>query len=95
LGRGLDALLGGTELLEEHSAGDAGVETIAVDRIRRGKYQPRHSFPEASLRELADSLRAQGMVQPVVVRPADDGYELVAGERRWRAAQRRRRRWRA
>jgi ParB family chromosome partitioning protein len=87
LGRGLDALLGGTELLEEHSAGDAGVETIAVDRIRRGKYQPRHSFPEASLRELADSLRAQGMVQPVVVRPADDGYELVAGERRWRAAQ--------
>jgi len=87
LGRGLDALLGSTELLEEHNAGDAGVENVAVDRIQRGKYQPRRSFPEATLRELADSLRAQGMVQPVVVRPVGDGFELVAGERRWRAAQ--------
>ncbi len=87
LGRGLDALLGGTELLEEQGQTDAGVSNIAVDRIQRGKFQPRRSFPEASLRELADSLRAQGMVQPVVVRPAGDGYELVAGERRWRAAQ--------
>ena len=87
LGRGLDALLGGTDLLEDGTAADAGVDTIAVDQIRRGKYQPRRNFPEATLRELADSLRAQGMVQPVVVRPVDGGYELVAGERRWRAAQ--------
>ncbi|MDH3451398.1 MAG: ParB/RepB/Spo0J family partition protein [Gammaproteobacteria bacterium] len=87
LGRGLDALLGGTELVEERTTSDTGVGNIAVDQIRRGKFQPRRSFPEATLRELADSLRAQGMVQPVVVRPVDDGYELVAGERRWRAAQ--------
>ena len=60
---------------------------VPVDNIRRGKYQPRiHIQPEA-LEELADSIRAQGLVQPVVLRPVDEGYELIAGERRWRAAQ--------
>ena len=56
LGRGLDALLGGTELLDTDEQEEVGISTIAVDRVRRGKYQPRRNFPEASLRELADSI---------------------------------------
>lgn len=97
LGRGLDALLGsgqsetaaGAET-EFDGAQDAGVTaaSLAVDLIQRGRYQPRRSFDEDKLRELADSIAAQGVVQPVVVRPvAGDRYELIAGERRWRAAQ--------
>ncbi|MEJ2576902.1 MAG: ParB/RepB/Spo0J family partition protein [Gammaproteobacteria bacterium] len=61
---------------------------LAVDLIGRGRYQPRRDFDEDKLRELADSIAAQGVVQPVVVRPVSGGrYELIAGERRWRAAQ--------
>ena len=61
---------------------------LAVDLIQRGRYQPRRNFDEDKLRELADSITAQGVVQPVVVRSVDGGrYELIAGERRWRAAQ--------
>jgi ParB family transcriptional regulator, chromosome partitioning protein len=86
LGRGLDALLssaGAAQREEEES----NLRQIPVDQIRRGKYQPRtHMRPEA-LEELAASIRAQGVVQPVVVRPMGQGYELIAGERRWRAAQ--------
>lgn len=85
LGRGLDALLGGgaTTDLPASSAGQ-----LPVDLIQRGRYQPRRDFDEAALNELADSIKAQGIVQPVVVRPVDGGrYELIAGERRWRAAQ--------
>ena len=69
---------------------ETGVERIRslpVDRIRRGSYQPRQHFDQTALRELADSLEQQGMIQPVLVRPLADGYEIVAGERRWRAAQ--------
>ena len=92
LGRGLDALLGGAQ----GAAGDPGAEpqaagapaVIALDLIRRGRFQPRRHFDEDKLRELADSISAQGVVQPVVVRPVGaNEYELVAGERRWRAAQ--------
>lgn len=67
-------------------SGDS-LQRIAVDRIRRGTYQPRQHFDKDALQELADSLKAQGMIQPILVRPFAGGYEIVAGERRWRAAQ--------
>ncbi|MGH8502995.1 MAG: ParB/RepB/Spo0J family partition protein [Gammaproteobacteria bacterium] len=60
---------------------------LPVESIRRGKYQPRASLRPEALEELADSIKVQGLVQPVVVRAVGDGYELIAGERRWRAAQ--------
>lgn len=89
LGRGLDALLGvGHGERERHETPTGSVATLPVDLIQRGRFQPRRDFNAESLRELADSIRAQGVVQPVVVRPLADGrYELIAGERRWRAAQ--------
>ena len=62
--------------------------TLPVDLLRRGRYQPRSDMRPESLQDLADSIRAQGLVQPIVVRPlASGGYEIIAGERRWRAAQ--------
>ena len=81
LGRGLDALLGGDEPPREALA------TVEVASIRPGRYQPRTHMDERSLAELAQSIRSQGLLQPVVVRRLDGGYELVAGERRWRAAR--------
>jgi len=85
LGRGLDALLSGTD---EGRPGDA-LQLLALDRIRSGRYQPRTRMDEASLDELADSIRSQGVMQPILVRPIDGGhYEIVAGERRWLAARR-------
>jgi ParB family transcriptional regulator, chromosome partitioning protein len=81
LGRGLDALLGGDEAPRESLA------TVDVASIRPGRYQPRTHMDERSLAELAQSIRSQGLLQPVMVRRLDGGYELVAGERRWRAAQ--------
>ncbi len=87
LGRGLDALLSSAGKRQEGEEAERDLKQVPIERIRRGKYQPRiHIRPEA-LQELADSIRAQGLVQPVVLRPVDDGYELIAGERRWRAAQ--------
>jgi ParB family chromosome partitioning protein len=84
LGRGLDALLGGTE----RSSASEELAQLAVDSLRPGKYQPRTRMDEASLAELADSIRARGVIQPIVVRPVDDAhYEILAGERRWRAAK--------
>ena len=93
LGRGLDALLGASQNTAEAPATDEtiqapAVDALAVDLIQRGRYQPRRNFDEDKLRELADSIVAQGMVQPIVVRPiGDNRYEIIAGERRWRAAQ--------
>ena len=84
LGRGLDALLGASD---EAPRGDA-LATLPVSRIRPGKYQPRTKMDQQALAELAASIRSQGLMQPLLVRPVDrDRYELVAGERRWRAAQ--------
>lgn len=84
LGRGLDALLGGGP--KARSEGE--LSQLPVRSLRPGKYQPRTRMDQASLAELADSIRARGILQPVVVRPMDDGgYEILAGERRWRAAQ--------
>lgn len=61
--------------------------SIEIEKIRRGTYQPRRLFDPDLLNELAESIKAQGMIQPVIIRDCADGYELVAGERRWRAAQ--------
>jgi ParB family chromosome partitioning protein len=84
LGRGLDALLGG----DEQASGKEALLTLPVSRIRPGKYQPRTKMDQQALAELAASIRSQGLMQPVLVRPVDrDRYELIAGERRWRAAQ--------
>ncbi|QYZ66088.1 MAG: chromosome partitioning protein ParB [Gammaproteobacteria bacterium (ex Lamellibrachia satsuma)] len=95
LGRGLDALLGGINnesAAADNSAGKKGtggnLAHLPVDLIQRGRYQPRREFDPDSLRELADSIAAQGVIQPVVVREIENNrYELIAGERRWRAAQ--------
>ncbi|HXZ92471.1 MAG TPA: ParB/RepB/Spo0J family partition protein [Burkholderiales bacterium] len=82
LGRGLDALLGGDEPPREALA------TLPVGRIRPGKYQPRTKMDQEALAELASSIKSQGLMQPLLVRPVErDRYELIAGERRWRAAQ--------
>ncbi len=88
LGKGLDALLGTHEDFSKSKDADA-LQTLAVDLIKRGQYQPRQDFDSEALNELADSIRAQGMIQPIVVRPiaGKKSYEIVAGERRWRAAQ--------
>lgn len=89
LGRGLDALLGDSHLdygKPEKSQSD--LRTLAIDLIQRGRYQPRMNMHTESLQDLADSIRVQGLVQPIVVRPIDENrYEIIAGERRWRAAQ--------
>src|SRR5690606_36348096 len=61
---------------------------VPVDRVRPNPYQPRVEMDDAALAELTESIRAHGVLEPVIVRPAGDGYELVVGERRWRAAQR-------
>jgi ParB family chromosome partitioning protein len=85
LGRGLSALIPSAELKTESRAEQTPSE-IAVDRITPSPFQPRRSFDEAKIEELASSIRNQGIIQPLVVRPKGDGFELIAGERRWRAA---------
>ncbi|MBN7797177.1 ParB/RepB/Spo0J family partition protein [Parahaliea mediterranea] len=102
LGRGLDALLGANNTAREAVASAEEVATTAVetgaaedqlkrlpvDLIQRGKYQPRRDMDPESLQELADSIKAQGVMQPIVVRQVSDRkYEIIAGERRWRATQ--------
>ena len=88
LGRGLDALLGGAALIGGGEEPGDVLRQIPVDLIQRGKYQPRRDMREESLKDLADSIKAQGVVQPIVVRPVDERrFEIIAGERRWRAAQ--------
>ena len=85
LGRGLDALL------DRDGAGAASIErlaTLTLGQLVPGRYQPRTKMDEASLQELAASIRAQGLMQPILVRPVTkDRYEIIAGERRWRAAK--------
>src|SRR6187402_522986 len=83
LGRGLDALLGGGDEPSREA-----LMTLPVGRIRPGRYQPRTKTDQQARAELAASIRSQGLMQPLLVRPIDrDRYELIAGERRWRAAQ--------
>lgn len=87
LGRGLEALLGPSPSTAEAHAAGALVQ-LPLTQIRPNPYQPRRAFDETALSELAESMRASGLLQPVVVRPADGAYELIAGERRLRAADR-------
>ncbi|WP_165665541.1 ParB/RepB/Spo0J family partition protein [Metapseudomonas otitidis] len=92
LGRGLDALLGGnnaTVLQEEATKADTReLQNLPLDLIQRGKYQPRRDMDPTALEELAQSIKAQGVMQPIVVRPIGGGrFEIIAGERRWRASQ--------
>ncbi len=86
LGRGLDALLG--DISQDESSLNDSLQHFPLDMIQPGKYQPRMDMSQESLEELADSIRAQGLVQPIVVRPVESGhYEIIAGERRWRASK--------
>ena len=95
LGRGLDALLGAGARPTPPATGggqeqpvDGVLKELPVDLIQRGKYQPRRDIEPESLQDLADSIKAQGVMQPIVVRPISDSrYEIIAGERRWRATQ--------
>ncbi|MDD5461012.1 MAG: ParB/RepB/Spo0J family partition protein [Methylococcales bacterium] len=83
LGRGLDALLGDVSVSEEKHQ----LHTLPIEYLQRGKYQPRKDINPEKLQELVDSIKAQGIIQPIVVRQiARDKYEIIAGERRWRAA---------
>lgn len=104
LSRGLDALLSGANDLSSVSSSEPVVEAnsdesapssadgalrrLPVEKLQRGKYQPRRDMDQVALEELAESIRTQGVMQPIVVRPIDEGrYEIIAGERRWRASQ--------
>ncbi len=94
LGRGLDALLSANSQGADNNtpsssgAADSLLRELPVDLIQRGKYQPRRDIEQESLQELADSIKAQGVMQPIVVRPISDSrFEIIAGERRWRATQ--------
>ena len=86
LGRGLDALLGGVALAGPAGPGET-LERLPIEQLQRGRYQPRLQIEPEALADLAESIRAQGILQPIAVRPVDGGYEIIAGERRWRAAQ--------
>ncbi len=95
LGRGLDTLLGVQEEIESsqqtaknRTDRSAGLTFLPIDQVQRGAYQPRRHFDQQALEELADSIRSQGLLQPIVVRTlGEQKYEIIAGERRWRAAQ--------
>jgi ParB family chromosome partitioning protein len=86
LGRGLEALLG--PISREQAVAQGALKELPLATVKPNPYQPRTRFDEAALAELADSIRASGLLQPVVVRSKGTGYELIAGERRWRAVQR-------
>ncbi|OJY89737.1 MAG: chromosome partitioning protein ParB [Lysobacterales bacterium 63-13] len=91
LGRGLDALLGGNDDVDAAGSagnGDSELRSLAVASITAGKYQPRRHFDDDLLQELADSIKVQGVIEPIIVRGVAGGrFELIAGERRWRASQ--------
>ena len=88
LGRGLEALLGASRSATIPVQSD-NVRLIAIEKLHSGPYQPRMDMDEESMNELADSIRAHGIIQPIIARESTtrDGYEIIAGERRWRAAQ--------
>ena len=91
LGRGVEALFDNVEIgaLNEDVSGDLNIRMISIDKLKSGRYQPRQDMDAQSLEELAESIRSFGMIQPIVAQqiPGDDRYEIIAGERRWRAAQ--------
>ncbi len=84
---GIHAMIGAKQK-SDNSRADLRIEKVAVEQLQPGQYQPRQQFDDASLQELSDSIKAQGMVQPIVVRPlSSESYEIIAGERRWRASK--------
>ena len=86
LGRGLDALLSNNA--DNQSSKKETANFMALDKLVPGKFQPRKNFNQDSLKELADSIKAQGIIQPILVRMiSNDHYEIIAGERRWQAAK--------
>ena len=90
LGRGLSALFESEieeDQVQEKPLKGEMIENVSVDQLSPGKYQPRKRFDEESLQELADSIIEQGLMQPVIVRKSDNNFEIIAGERRWRAAK--------
>ena len=89
LGRGLDALLGNSANTPASSNSESErLRDLPIESLQPGKYQPRSTMDKERLAELADSIRAQGLIQPIIVRPISrDRFEIIAGERRWRAAQ--------
>jgi ParB family transcriptional regulator, chromosome partitioning protein len=89
LGRGLEALLGGSaDITEAVKIDSASTHTLPLSKMQAGKYQPRTRMDEGALQELAASIRAQGLMQPILVRPvSEDKFEIIAGERRFRAAR--------
>jgi len=90
LGRGLDALLGmGAEQTSTEERNGDQLKSVPIDLIQRGRYQPRVDMKTETLQELADSIKSQGVIQPIVIRAIDgpNRFEIIAGERRWRAAQ--------
>jgi ParB family chromosome partitioning protein len=93
LGRGLDVLLGGSamdsfDVPPKPTNEGEGTRELPIDALLPGKYQPRTRMDEAALAELAESIREQGILQPILVRPVGEGrYEIIAGERRWRASR--------
>lgn len=101
LGRGLSALLGdqgvaaaaavvegAAALADDNVPPPSGLRNLAVAQLKPGKFQPRRQFDEAAIADLVESVRTKGVLQPILVRPHDGMYEIIAGERRWRAAQR-------
>ena len=90
LGRGLSALIGESShrLEEQRPAESGGLREVEIARIKPNPQQPRGQFGDESLDELAESIRERGVLQPILLRPDGDGFQIVAGERRWRAAQR-------
>jgi ParB family chromosome partitioning protein len=90
LGRGLSALFESEieeDQVQEKPLKGEMIENVSVDQLSPGKYQPRKRFDEESLQELADSIIEQGLMQPIIVRKSDNNFEIIAGERRWRAAK--------
>lgn len=84
---GIHAMIGAKQKAENSSA-DLRIDKISVDKLQPGQYQPRQQFSQESLQDLANSIKVQGVVQPIIARPiGEDKYEIIAGERRWRAAQ--------
>ena len=86
LGRGLEALLGGSNSMDQTTANS---QSLSLDQLQAGRYQPRQVFTEEAIAELAESIKAQGLIQPIAVRPlkGTDMYEIIAGERRFRASR--------
>jgi len=88
LGRGLDVLLGQTESAAEAVSHDGEMRQLPIELIRPGRFQPRNEMDTEALEDLANSIKSQGVMQPIIVRAVDvDSYEIIAGERRWRASQ--------